>query len=348
MATKPATTPRWADVGGDIVEPATGKKDVGWAAGERPANSFFNWLLNLIYLWMLYLRDGVMKGDGVDATSAPQMQWVDQDDRTRMFVSPSGLPGGRFFRESVNFAPIGASVGTGVSDQPVAGVKMSGTTGTSVGADVVEASAGSAFRPVSAVRLRVLDAATTQGVRVHTGGTGTQAIVGGDLDDQLIEMEWDAYMTAVGSSGVDVLMGLNNDPDSVAIDNEVNNPSFVFRKRESDTNWQASVGDSIGTTVVDTGVPPVADTLQRFRMEYHGVNTPVGVDNASATVRWFIDGTKVAETADGNVPTAAQSNFGIQLFTLAANGGPTGDFDLFVLSGLEVRALIALAGYAPA
>lgn len=63
MAAKPSTTPRWADVGGAITVPSSGKQNVGWAAGERPPAQFLNWLFNLIYQWILYLRDGAFVGD---------------------------------------------------------------------------------------------------------------------------------------------------------------------------------------------------------------------------------------------------------------------------------------------
>lgn len=52
---QPASQPRWANVGGDIVEPASGKKDVGWIDAELPPHSYFNWYMNLVYQWTLYL-----------------------------------------------------------------------------------------------------------------------------------------------------------------------------------------------------------------------------------------------------------------------------------------------------
>jgi hypothetical protein len=63
MATKPSSTPRWANVGGDIVEPAGGKKDVGWVAEEKPPAQYFNWLLNLTWQWLEYLNDGIFDGN---------------------------------------------------------------------------------------------------------------------------------------------------------------------------------------------------------------------------------------------------------------------------------------------
>ena len=54
MATRPSEYPRWADVSGDIVDPPSGKKDVGWVDDEEPANEFFNWHQNNVYQWIQY------------------------------------------------------------------------------------------------------------------------------------------------------------------------------------------------------------------------------------------------------------------------------------------------------
>ena len=61
MATKPLTStlPRWADtVAADptkVVEPASGKKDIGWAVAEQPPAQWKNWLLLQIYNWLVWL-----------------------------------------------------------------------------------------------------------------------------------------------------------------------------------------------------------------------------------------------------------------------------------------------------
>ena len=61
MATKPlsSTLPRWADtVAGDpskVSEPPSGKKDIGWAVGERPPAQWKNWLLLQCYNWLVWL-----------------------------------------------------------------------------------------------------------------------------------------------------------------------------------------------------------------------------------------------------------------------------------------------------
>lgn len=58
---KPSSLPRWADtVTGDttrVVVPTSGKKDVGWAAAERPGGQHLNWLFNLVYQWIYWLTN---------------------------------------------------------------------------------------------------------------------------------------------------------------------------------------------------------------------------------------------------------------------------------------------------
>lgn len=62
MATKPGIVPRWATDAGRTVQPPengalTTSKDVGFLNATRPPARFLNWLLNTIYIWILYLQD---------------------------------------------------------------------------------------------------------------------------------------------------------------------------------------------------------------------------------------------------------------------------------------------------
>lgn len=63
MASKPTTTPRWADNGGAIVNPTSGKKDVGFVPTEKPPAEFVNWKWNLDFQWLEYLKDGALEGN---------------------------------------------------------------------------------------------------------------------------------------------------------------------------------------------------------------------------------------------------------------------------------------------
>src|SRR3982751_4091410 len=62
MAAKPTTLPRWANAGGAIVTPASGKLDIGWVPGERPPAQYDNWHKNLVFQWMQYLSDAAFSG----------------------------------------------------------------------------------------------------------------------------------------------------------------------------------------------------------------------------------------------------------------------------------------------
>lgn len=66
---KPTNVGRWGDVSAPIVEPTSGKKDVGWAAGERPAAQIRNFLDNVGYLWRQWLDAIVAPASGSEAVS---------------------------------------------------------------------------------------------------------------------------------------------------------------------------------------------------------------------------------------------------------------------------------------
>ena len=50
---RPSQYPEWASTETNVVEPTEAKKDAGWLDGERPPAGWFNWLLNLIYKWIV-------------------------------------------------------------------------------------------------------------------------------------------------------------------------------------------------------------------------------------------------------------------------------------------------------
>jgi len=64
MATKPTVLPRWANVGADVVTPASGKQDIGWVSQERPPAEWQNWLSLHAYNWLAWLDDMVLSDDG--------------------------------------------------------------------------------------------------------------------------------------------------------------------------------------------------------------------------------------------------------------------------------------------
>lgn len=83
---KPTSTPRWATAANpaDIVEPNSGKKDVGWLANEAPPHGYFNWFWHLVYLWLAFLDlmfafDGVRRVQSAESLAGVKAVVPDQD-----------------------------------------------------------------------------------------------------------------------------------------------------------------------------------------------------------------------------------------------------------------------------
>jgi hypothetical protein len=146
-----------------------------------------------------------------------------------------------------------------------------------------------------------------------------------DVDDLCVVMEFRAHLDTIGASGVDCWLGLaqgNVLPISTT-------DHLTFTKLSTDTNWFISAADGSAQTRFDTGVPPVVGVFQTFRVEYHGLNTPVGVLHGFGVGRFFIDGTFVGEIGDANVPSGTDQ-FNLSIGAKATATGPTADVEMRV------------------
>jgi hypothetical protein len=83
MSAKPSKVARWAETSpgvtsGSIVEPTSGKKDIGFVGGERPCAEHLGWLFSLAYEWQQYLSDGAFTGAISSDTSfsAPAVKYT--------------------------------------------------------------------------------------------------------------------------------------------------------------------------------------------------------------------------------------------------------------------------------
>ena len=80
---KPTLKPEWATGATGIaetVEPSAGKKADGWADEELPPHSYFNWLFNIIYSWIVYFDRGdyyrqIPISAGVATVTPPTYKW---------------------------------------------------------------------------------------------------------------------------------------------------------------------------------------------------------------------------------------------------------------------------------
>ena len=105
MSVKPTELPRWADdVAAEIVNPTSGKKDIGWVGNETPPAQYFNWLLNSIYKWIEYLsvserRFSAMGGTAVYYSGGVRAvaltgEWCSSDAGAAACEIPLNLPVG--------------------------------------------------------------------------------------------------------------------------------------------------------------------------------------------------------------------------------------------------------------
>lgn len=72
MSAKPSDLPVWStdlvyssgpETGEDTkIEPSTDFQEEGWKPGSFPRPEYFNWYMNLAYLWCQYLSDGDLEG----------------------------------------------------------------------------------------------------------------------------------------------------------------------------------------------------------------------------------------------------------------------------------------------
>lgn len=198
--------------------------------------------------------------------------------------------------------------------------------------------------PYPSFILLLLNAAASNGCRIYTGntqqaGNGIIAV----LNDIEFSAQWEANLgsvggTAVGANGADIYMGLHSDADAVGssgFDNGAAHSFVMFRKLATDTTWKCRVGDGAAATTVDSGVAPVEDVPQIFRIEYFGSNSPRATGGA-ATAKFYIDGVKVADINDANVPSGATA-LGLSYQMYATATGPDANLGL-VLSPISTTS----------
>lgn len=105
MVAKPSTTPRWASTlspGADLVEPASGKKDIGWVENEQPPYEYFNWLGQTTYLWTEWLDDSITDDNTLFSVNRNRFRVLRQASTDFMVFDDTG------FKVSTFLASLGA------------------------------------------------------------------------------------------------------------------------------------------------------------------------------------------------------------------------------------------------
>lgn len=301
MATRPTQDFEWT---GTPVDPGGAKKAAGFLVGERIPASWLDYLFGLIAQWIAYFRD------------VRDQFWVE---------------------EYFLWGPRGTSWGASQTLTQVLPTKVGLSSGSSTAVAILAPNGAASPAPHSSLRLRHNDASNNSGILIHQDDSlGTNKSTVSTLDSLELRMDWRAYLSAVGGNQLNVTMGFHSDPASSTLDDQTAHDFFVFRKLHADTNWQARFGDNTNGATVDTGVPPVANTWQHFRIDYFGASTPKGVANGGLpVVNCYINNSLVASNTTGEAPSG-NIELGFMFAVYSTATGPTGNQEL-VLGPVRIR-----------
>lgn len=337
MSDRPADLPDWTPSGGDVVEPSSLEKTDGFKPNERPPAQYVNWFWELVHQWILWLKNGVFTRPSL-TDNTPVIATSDRDGRLRHYLGPEGYWMGPAIQETYRWSPVNSGVdlvaGAGNAYcNPLIEARSDANCRVRIiaGSDSAIVASGG---PVA--RLRADNAASDDRAYLisEPGALGDQPI--GDIDNVVAVMEWRAYTSSNGQDQCRQFMGFHNMQDiSVSGMNAALGRRAMIRRDgdvTADANWMCNVSNGSSFTTVDSGVTIVVDTWYTFRIEYHGGNSPVGVDNSTAAVaRFFINGAEVAEITTANVPSSAGNrHLGMLMMQLADSTGPSADEDLVV------------------
>jgi hypothetical protein len=140
--------------------------------------------------------------------------------------------------------------------------------------------------------------------------------------NMVLVASWDLLLTAVGVNKIFSKHGFWSSAPLTGASDQI-----LFAKDTTDTNWQIVTRKAAGlVTSVDSGVPPVANTYQRFKIAYHGTSTTLGAALGVAVALFFINETLVGYylSSGGALPTAfTNMQFGVSV-ACTTNGATDG------------------------
>ncbi len=256
---KPSAQPRWADVGGAISDPPSNKKDVGWAAGERPKAQFLNWWQNVVYQWTTYLSN--LENEALTWVAKQVMQRLevqapflatpaliarikaDHGTAARFLVDAFGFPMGRFFQRDFHWE-FGGPAGT--VDVTASGDPMS-VSSIAVPWRLSMTGTGGRLRFYRAGELpTALQSLGTPAINfnVPVGGRITLShrafeFAAVHLDGNQFVMEFEvAFTTSLANANVRIGFLERSVLPGASISNWDNTGHFALRKNSGDTNWR--------------------------------------------------------------------------------------------------------------
>jgi hypothetical protein len=335
MPTRPTTPAAWAtsttypagslDWSGQNckVQPSVGKQAQGITPNtDQPAEEF-NWLWNLICLWIQWFLT-----IPTTASDAPQYVYQDASSNTREVFDHNGYRSGRTteFRESWFFSTSITAAGSTAyphSNGPW-NASISGTHSTVA----TLAGGGGPIVGDSPVMQLVISGS---GVTNDSAGFGGKQALFQPQTYVSAVLEFEITLATAGANNMTVTAGWNTSPGAASV------TSFAqFMKRSTDINWQASTDGGGGSpTIVDTGVVALASSLIFCRVEVHGSASPYG-----QCCRFFLNGTLVATITTTQPQTA--TNPMSPCFAIVATGNAGNTLTVSPLLAIWNRSVLSL------
>lgn len=296
---KPSEYPRWADSGAILVEPTSAQKDKGWVTSQKPPAQIFNYWMNLVYLWTQFWDQLFNPTSPVAGTDSPQILMLDSTGgNNRLVIDHNGYLGGyvTMFREDWMSAFSSTTTATSADG------KWSWLDGT----------AGATFS-LSSFSVAPTNARPFNQVKIVPGVQ--------NADDSDIRSTQTVYPSDNASIVLETALVLNNLSNVTWNFGLASGGNLSGSSEAAVFNFIAGTGifaqtyhSGVGTGGIATGVSLTANTVYNLRIEYHGVNTPIGVAALesvaanTAKVRFFINGTRVV-TSGSHIPAGAMCVF---------------------------------------
>ena len=336
MSDQPTQVPEWAtnDTSTEVTEPSAADKLTGWVPDEQPAAQHMNWLQHRIYLWSKWLSEGIFQRSSL-TDNTPVLQTCDRDARPRHYLGPEGYWMGPAIQEQHRWFPLDSGAflanGDSVSD------RMSVWTATDAVAIAVagdDVSVDGVVCGAPKLVIRINNASVSERAVVFSTSGGSPQTPGGDspiadLDNVVAVMEARVAFDVTPTAGVNFSFGFHSMEVTTAalLSSNASNAFAVFTVTNSaDWGYAFSNGATGGGGALTTPVAVAADTWYTLRIEHHGKNTPVGVDNTTAAVnRFFIDGVLVEEETGSSVMQSTSGPVGPVFYGYSDVTGPAAD-----------------------
>lgn len=270
MSDKPTTVARFANVGADVLEPSSGKKDIGWVDAEEPAAEYMNWLFRTSYLWQQYLSDAAYQGQNTfraasEDTFVPLVVGLDPSNGSRRStIDHNGFRMGQVTEYHENWMTDGTTEPAGWLAPDVLGSATRAYSGPSSSVPFRRVTLTSGATDPSSIRIRTLELTYMDA-------------------DRTFVMEGQVLVTSTTKG--DFRWGLWNNGTGYGW-------WFRFRPQDNADIECFTVGAGGTVDEYDTNVAIAGSTLYRLRLEVCGANNH---DGSNGLVRFFINGTLVRE-----------------------------------------------------